>query len=60
MNHAAQIIAALLTDLKARGLLDSTLVIWHSEFGRIRAGARSGDKTLSHGVQDQVGKARQI
>jgi hypothetical protein len=27
-------IAALLTDLKARGLLDSTLVLWAGEFGR--------------------------
>lgn len=27
-------IAALLTDLKARGLLDSTLVVWGGEFGR--------------------------
>ena len=27
-------IAALLTDLQSRGLLDSTLVIWNSEFGR--------------------------
>ena len=27
-------VAALLTDLKARGLLDSTLVVWSSEFGR--------------------------
>jgi Protein of unknown function (DUF1501) len=27
-------IAALLTDLKARGLFDSTLVIWGGEFGR--------------------------
>src|SRR5436305_5318857 len=26
--------AALLTDLKARGLLDSTIVIWGGEFGR--------------------------
>jgi len=26
--------AALLTDLKSRGLLDSTLVIWGGEFGR--------------------------
>ncbi|HEX5176113.1 MAG TPA: DUF1501 domain-containing protein, partial [Chthoniobacteraceae bacterium] len=39
-NHAAnaaivdQPIAALLTDLKARGLLESTLVIWTGEFGR--------------------------
>jgi hypothetical protein len=29
-----QPIAALLTDLKARGLLDSTLVVWAGEFGR--------------------------
>ena len=28
-------IAALLADLKSRGLLDSTLVIWHGEFGRL-------------------------
>ena len=37
-QHAAESdrpIAGLLTDLKARGLLDSTLVIWHSEFGRM-------------------------
>ena len=27
--------AGLLTDLKSRGLLDSTLVIWHGEFGRM-------------------------
>ena len=26
--------AALVTDLKARGLLDDTLVIWGGEFGR--------------------------
>ncbi|HZY84363.1 MAG TPA: DUF1501 domain-containing protein, partial [Gemmataceae bacterium] len=31
-------IAALLTDLKSRGLLDSTLVIWTSEFGRTPTG----------------------
>ena len=29
-----QPIAALLTDLKQRGLLDSTLVVWCGEFGR--------------------------
>ncbi|MBX3443056.1 MAG: DUF1501 domain-containing protein [Planctomyces sp.] len=39
-NHAArfaetdQPVAALLTDLKRRGLLDDTLVIWGGEFGR--------------------------
>jgi len=35
---ADQPIAALLNDLKARGLLDSTLVIWASEFGRTPLG----------------------
>ena len=40
-NHAAMCartdlpIAGLLTDLKRRGLLDSTLVIWGGEFGRM-------------------------
>lgn len=36
--HAAETdrpISGLLTDLKARGLLDSTLVIWQAEFGRM-------------------------
>ena len=37
-KHAAEVdtpIAGLLDDLKARGLLDSTLVIWQGEFGRM-------------------------
>jgi uncharacterized protein (DUF1501 family) len=33
-READQPIAALLTDLKRRGLLDETLVIWGGEFGR--------------------------
>jgi hypothetical protein len=33
-----QPIAALLTDLKQRGLLDETLVVWTSEFGRTPTG----------------------
>jgi arylsulfatase A-like enzyme len=36
--HAAETdlpIAGLLMDLKSRGLLDSTLVVWQSEFGRM-------------------------
>ena len=36
--HAAESdrpIAGLLTDLEARGLLDSTLIVWHGEFGRM-------------------------
>ena len=34
-GHVDQPIAALLKDLKARGLLDSPLVVWASEFGRL-------------------------
>ncbi len=37
-QHAAESdlpIAGLLTDLESRGLLDSTLVLWHGEFGRM-------------------------
>jgi uncharacterized protein (DUF1501 family) len=37
-------IAALLTDLKRRGLLDETLVIWGGEFGRTPT-AENGGKT---------------
>jgi hypothetical protein len=33
-GHVDKPIAALLTDLKQRGLLDSTLLVWASEFGR--------------------------
>ncbi|MCC6856930.1 MAG: DUF1501 domain-containing protein [Bryobacterales bacterium] len=39
--------AALVTDLKRRGLLDSTLVVWGGEFGRTPMNeARSGSKFL--------------
>ncbi|MFZ6656478.1 DUF1501 domain-containing protein [Undibacterium sp. TJN19] len=47
-NHAVMAksvdkpIGALLADLKARGLLDSTLVVWTSEFGRTPYG-QTGD-----------------
>jgi hypothetical protein len=37
-KHAREVdlpISGLLTDLRARGLLDSTLVIWQGEFGRM-------------------------
>jgi hypothetical protein len=37
-QHAAEVdkpIEGLITDLKQRGLLDETLVIWHTEFGRM-------------------------
>ena len=46
MNAKAtdQPIAALLQDLKARGLLRDTLVIWGGEFGRSPTAQGSGDK----------------
>ncbi len=37
-------IAALLTDLKQRGLFDSTLVIWGGEFGRLPIAQLPADK----------------
>lgn len=40
-------IAGLLTDLKQRGLLDETLVVWASEFGRT-PGAERGDGRDHH------------
>ena len=42
---ADQPIAALLKDLKQRGLLDSTLVVWGSEFGRTPLGENRGGST---------------
>ena len=40
-------VAALLTDLKQRGLLDSTIVVWGGEFGRTPMNeARGGSKLL--------------
>jgi len=45
---ADQPIAALIKDLKARGLLDSTLVVWGSEFGRTPLGEnRPGRKDVT-------------
>jgi hypothetical protein len=42
-NVADQPIAALIKDLKQRGLLDSTLVVWGSEFGRTPLGENRTD-----------------
>ncbi|MBI3881467.1 MAG: DUF1501 domain-containing protein [Verrucomicrobia bacterium] len=42
---ADQPIAALLKDLKQRGLLDETMVIWASEFGRTPLGENRGGST---------------
>jgi uncharacterized protein (DUF1501 family) len=47
-------IAALLKDLKQRGLLDSTLVIWGGEFGRTVTRDRNG---LAGGGRDHNGRA---
>jgi hypothetical protein len=50
-QHAAEVdqpIAALLTDLKARGLLDSTLVIWGGEFGRMPFSEGKGEPGRNH------------
>ena len=51
-SHAARIravdkpIAALIADLKSRGLLDQTLVVWSGEFGRSPDnGLRGGEQT---------------
>jgi hypothetical protein len=41
--EADQPVAALLSDLEARGLLDQTLVVWAGEFGRTPT-AQKGDK----------------
>jgi hypothetical protein len=45
--HAPEIdrpIAALLTDLKRRGLLDETLIVWGGEFGRQPVGQNGGGR----------------
>lgn len=45
---ADQPIAALIQDLKQRGLLDSTMVVWGSEFGRTPLGEnRAGYKAVT-------------
>ncbi len=45
-----QPIAALLTDLKARGLLDDTLVLWGGEFGRTPV-SQGGNDGRDHNPQ---------
>jgi hypothetical protein len=41
-------IAGLLTDLQSRGLLDSTLVIWGGEFGRLPVAQKSATPGRDH------------
>jgi hypothetical protein len=53
-QHAAEVdlpAAGLLTDLRARGLLDSTLVILHSEFGRMPISQRGVGRDHNPGAQ---------
>lgn len=50
-QHAAEVdqpIAALLTDLSERGLLDSTLVVWGGEFGRMPFSEGKGEPGRNH------------
>lgn len=60
-NHSAQVrnvdqpIGALIADLKQRGLLESTLIVWCGEFGRspdngIRGGVAYGRDHNPHGM----------
>ncbi len=50
-QHAAEIdqpIAALLADLEQRGLLESTLVVWGGEFGRMPFSEGQGEPGRNH------------
>jgi hypothetical protein len=47
-READQPVAALLADLKQRGLLDSTLVIWAGEFGRLPIAQKSAKPGRDH------------
>ncbi len=59
INEVDQPIAALLRDLKQRGLLDETLVSWSSEMGRLPIAEGAGMGALSSKVSvdmDRVGR----
>ena len=50
-RHAMEVdqpIAALLTDLERRGLLDSTLILWGGEFGRLPISEGAGAPGRNH------------
>ena len=47
-----QPVAALLKDLKQRGLLDQTLVVWGGEFGRLPIAQLPGDKNADKAGRD--------
>ncbi len=56
MPVADQAFTALLDDLKSRGMLDDTLVIWTGEFGRTpRVGQRSSDAGAGRDGRDHWG-----
>jgi uncharacterized protein (DUF1501 family) len=47
-RESDQPVAALLADLEQRGLLDSTLVIWGGEFGRLPVSQKGGKPGRDH------------
>ena len=51
-DRTDQPVAALLKDLKQRGLLDSTLVIWGGEFGRLPIAQLPKDKNEKNAGRD--------
>ena len=51
-DRTDQPIAALLTDLKNRGLLNRTLVVWGGEFGRLPIAQLPGDKNVKNAGRD--------
>lgn len=51
-QQCEQGITALLTDLKARGMLEDTLVLWAGEFGRTPTAEISADKGTAQGGRD--------
>lgn len=51
-NRTDQPVAALLRDLKQRGLLEETLVIWGGEFGRLPIAQLRDKKNISNAGRD--------
>ncbi len=51
-DRTDQPIAALLKDLKQRGLLDSTLIVWGGEFGRLPLAQLPPDKNVNKAGRD--------
>ncbi len=51
-NRTDQPIAALIRDLKQRGLFDSTLLVWGGEFGRLPIAQLPPDKNVTHAGRD--------